>query len=306
MTLLSALDHFPPCRKYLVGISGGCDSMVLLDALRERGFVNLVVCHFNHGLRPREARRDARLVARAAQAAGATFEYGEADTAEHARSQRVSVEMAARDLRFRFFETCAAAHRCQRIFLAHHADDQVETILLNLFRGTGLAGLAGMKPQSRVGRLDVLRPFLALPREIIRAYAKQRRIAFAEDASNSSRDYTRNRIRHDLVPRIKEIFPSATDALLRLAGIVRDEEDYLAAETPVFGETIPVAQLRALPPALRARAVLQWLRARDIRDPGFAETSAVLSLLDTADGPAKINLPAARHVRRSQGKIFVE
>jgi len=306
MNPLSALSNFSQRRKYLVGVSGGCDSMVLLHALRERSFKNLVVCHFNHGLRLREAHHEASLVARAAQAAGATFEYGEADTAVHARLERISIEMAARDLRFRFFQTCAVAHRCQRIFLAHHADDQVETILLNLFRGTGLAGLVGMRAQSRIGRLGILRPFLALPRETIHAYAEQQHIAFAEDASNSSRDYTRNRIRHDLMPHIKAIFPAATVALLRLAGIARDEEDYLAAATPVFEETISVAQLRALPSALRARAVLGWLRARDIRDLGFAETAAVLSLLDIAKGPAKINLPAARHVRRSRGKIFIE
>jgi len=298
------LDGFSLRRKYLVGVSGGCDSMVLLDALRVQGFDRLVVCHFNHGLRPREARQEAQLVARAAR--GVTLEYGEANTAEYARSQRVSVEMAARDLRFRFFETCAAAHRCQRIFLGHHADDQVETMLLNLFRGTGLAGLAGMKPEARVGRLEVLRPFLGLSRESIREYAVQNRVAFAEDASNASRDYTRNRIRHDLMPHIKRIFPAASDALLRLAGIVREEEDFLASETPVFGERISVKELRGLAAALRARAVLRWLRDRGVRDPGFAETVAVLSLLDVENGPAKVNLPAGLHARRSRGEIFID
>lgn len=284
--------------------------MALLHALHDLGFSKLVVCFFDHGLRP--VARELKVVGQAAAAFGYPVEYGEADTRGHAQSMHLSIEAAARDLRFRFFAACASARRCRTLFLAHHSDDQVETVLLNLFRGTGLAGLAGMAPVSTFAAADasgqiltILRPLLEVSRADLAAYVAERNIQFCEDPTNSDAAHTRNRLRHSVIPAITEAAgPSAKAAILRLAGIVREEEAFLASEVPSPAPLLETKTLRALHPALRRRLVLAWLRENRIEEPGFAEVEAVLSLLDLQS--AKVNLPKGRHARRRAGRIFLE
>jgi tRNA(Ile)-lysidine synthase len=284
--------------------------MALLHALHDLGFSELVVCFFDHGLRP--AARELEVVAKAAAALGYPMEYGEADTRIHAQDLRLSIEAAARDLRFRFFADCASARRCRTLFLAHHSDDQVETVLLNLFRGTGLAGLAGMAPVSTFQGddscrepLTIVRPLLEVSRAEIAAYVAERNIPFCEDPTNADAAHTRNRLRHSVLPAITEaVGPPAKAAILRLAGIVREEEAFLASQVPQPTTLLNTKALRALHPALRRRQVLAWLRDHRIEEPGFAEVEAVLSLLNLES--AKVNLPKGRHARRRAGQIFLE
>lgn len=279
--------------------------MALLHALYAIGFTKLVVCHLDHGLRGRSSAADARLVRRTAAKLGVAFELGEADVKNHAAARSISLELAARELRWRFFKSCAGTHRCKRIALAHHADDQVETCLFNFLRGTGAAGLAGMRPASQIGSLIVLRPFLGITRSEIEAFARQNKIPFREDRSNTSRAHTRNRLRHDVIPAIESaIGPTFSAAVLRAAEIFRVENDWMESLVPETGEKLSCKSLRAMPLALQRRSVLQWLRGRGV-EAGFAETELVLSLLET-DGPAKINLPEGRHARRRAGEIFFE
>lgn len=295
----------PKGRKLLVGVSGGRDSIALLHALHECGWKKLVVCHLDHRLRGSESRRDAALVRRTARKLGVAFESARARTKAYAKDRGASVELAARELRHAFFEECAKRHRCRRLVLAHHADDQVETCLFNFLRGSGAAGLAGMRTSSQLGRLEVLRPLLGVTREDIGSWLRSRKLSFADDSSNASLEHSRNRIRHGILPAIRASFgESFRAAILRAAEILRMEDDLLAEQTPVPGKTLRVAHLRALPPALRHRAVLVWLRANAVPDAGFLETRRVLSLL--ADGPAKINLPGKLHARRRSGIIFLE
>ena len=301
----SALESLSPRRRYLVGVSGGVDSMVLLTALKNLGYKHLVVCHFSHGLRPAEAEGEANLVAEAAMRANFAFEHGAGDTGQYAHDEKKSIETAARELRLDFFQTCARTHRCRRIFLAHHADDQVETILNNLFRGTGLAGLGGMRNVSHIGRLDMIRPLLGVSRADIISYAKAENIAFAEDATNAVPAHTRNKIRLHLLPAIEKIFgSSAREAVLRMADIAQCEDSFLSMSTPKPEQIILTKNLRPLHPALRRRALAVWLREAGI-EAGFAEITAVDSLLNV-DNPAKINLPSGLHARRRAGKIFIE
>jgi tRNA(Ile)-lysidine synthase len=279
--------------------------MVLLHALHAIGFTKLVVCHLDHGLRGRSSAADARLVQRTAAKLGVAFELGEADVKSYASVQSISLELAARELRWKFFESCARAHRCKCIAFAHHAGDQVETCLFNFLRGTGAAGLAGMRPTSKIGSLTALRPFLGLTRVEIEAFAKQNKIPFREDRSNTSRAHTRNRLRHDVIPTIESaIGPNFSAAVLRASEIFRVENDWMESLVPETGAKLSCKTLRAMPPALQRRTVLRWLRGRGV-EAGFAETELVLSLLDT-EGPAKINLPEGRHARRRAGEIFFE
>lgn len=280
--------------------------MALLHGLREWGAQNLVVCHLNHGLRGAASRADARLVERTSAKLGYAFELGEADVTSHAATRRISLESAARELRHAFFQSCAQAHRCRMVFLAHHSDDQVETCLFNFLRGSGAAGLSGMKPRATLSGLTMLRPLLATSRAEIALYVHEQKIAFREDESNESRDYTRNRLRHDLIPAIEISFgPTFRSAVLRAAAIFGEEENWMASQVPKPGETLSCQALRDLPLALRRRMVLAWLKTF-LPETGFAETERVLSLLETEKGPAKINLPGNRHARRRAGKIFLE
>jgi tRNA(Ile)-lysidine synthase len=238
---------------------------------------------------------------------GYAFELGEADVRTYAAQEKLSLETAARTLRYAFFQACAKDHRCRRIFLAHHGDDQVETCLFNFLRGSGAAGLGGMRPAAHAHGLQILRPMLGLRRKEIATFVTERSIPYREDRTNANVAHTRNRLRNRVIPEIERAFgPSFNEAILRAAQILREEESWMATLVPEPGDTLCCATLRAMPAALRRRVVLRWLRKANISEPGYAETNLVLSLLDIPNGPAKINLPGNRHARRRSGTIFLE
>jgi tRNA(Ile)-lysidine synthase len=281
--------------------------MALLFGLHFVGYKKLVVCHLNHRLRGVAAEADALVTCAAARKLRLHFELGEADVRAHAKKEKLSLETAARDLRYAFFQSCARDHQCKRIFLAHHGDDQIETCLFNFLRGSGAAGLGGMKPVAHAHGLEILRPMLGIMREEITAFVVERSIPYREDRSNANVSHTRNMLRSQIIPEIKRAFGvSFGAAILRAAEILREEESWMASLVPDVGDILSCASLRNMPIALRRRVVLRWLRHANIEEPGFAETSLVLSLLDVGNGPAKVNLPGGRHARRRAGAIFVE
>jgi tRNA(Ile)-lysidine synthase len=293
-------------KKLLVGVSGGRDSMVLLSALRALGFQKLVICHLDHSLRGKASRADAVFVAKQAGKLGCALESARAATRDFATTSRKSLELAARELRQAFFTECAKRHKCRELLLAHHADDQIETCLFNFLRGSGPAGLGGMRPVSKNGTLTIRRPMLGIHRDDIAAYQKRHRIPFREDASNLEKVHTRNKLRLVVLPAIEKALGSAfRKTIPRAAEIFRAEDDCLSALVPEIGVTLSCKELRALPLAIQRRAVLRWLRERGVFEPGWEETQRVLSLLDTT-GPAKINLPGDMHARRRAGVIFLE
>ncbi len=299
------MEGIPLRRPLLVGVSGGRDSMALLQALRRIGFHNLIVCHLDHGLRGRDSRADARFVRKSA--AGLDFELARARTKEFSRDHGCSIELAARDVRRAFFRECARRRRCRTLVLAHHADDQIETCLFQFFRGSGAAGLAGMRPSSMRDGLRVLRPLLGVRRNQIDAFADEEGIAFREDSTNAEFSATRNRIRHQVIPAIRQAFgESFGSAILRSAEIFRWEEEWAESQVPHPGKDLDCAALRVLPEAIRQRTILRWLRNSAVPEPGFAETRRVAGLLDAANGPAKVSLPGNHQARRRAGKIFLE
>ena len=301
------LTALSPGRKYLVGISGGCDSMALLHLLHTRGFRRLIVCHLNHGLRGREALGDAALVRRTAKMMRLTFEGSREDCAARAKRERKSLELAAREARREFFTQCAGKHGCRTLLLAHHADDQVETVLFNFLRGTGAAGLGGMKPESRADGLKICRPLLGVKRSAILKYVKAAGVSYRDDASNTDPSHTRNRLRHEVIPVLTTVMgESCKDAILRAADILRAEEAWMSSAVPPTGNLLSCKELKAMPLALQRRTVLQWLVEQKVREPGFVETGLVLSLLNDGSGPAKVNLPGDWHARRRAGQVFLE
>jgi len=214
--------------RLIVGVSAGVDSMVLLhllNAYREAFDLSLIVAHVNHGLRPIESEKEAELVQNEAARFGFPFEYGQFNVKEFQKTGGLSPQDAARRIRFHFFHDLLQKHRAQKIALGHHADDQVETVLLRLIRGSGLQGLKGMLP-IREGK--VIRPLLEVWREKIQSFAIEKKIPFLSDSSNLKKDYLRNRIRLALIPLMeREYQANLKEILLRTSNILREENDYL-------------------------------------------------------------------------------
>ena len=290
----------------LIGVSGGRDSVALLHLLAGRGH-RLIVCHLDHALRG-ESRKEARFVERLALGLGCEFVGKRENVATRARRMKCSVETAAREARYAFFAKVALERGVRRLFLAHHADDQVETFLFNLLRGSGAAGLGAMRGTSMRGELEIVRPLLGVWREEIDRYIAQHGLEFCEDASNADTRHTRNRMRHEILPMLAKAFGrEVRGALLRSAEILREEDAFLSAlpELGMAGAAqLSVGKMREMPVAIQRRVLLAWLRARGIAEVGFEEVERVRSLL--AGRVAKVNLPGGKHARRRAGKMFVE
>ena len=307
------IRDFPPSRRYLIGVSGGRDSIALLHHLVDLGYNKLVVCHLNHQLRGRESRRDARFVEKIARNLF-DCEIGSTDVGALAKRSKLSIETAARFARLAFFVEVARRRRCPRIFLAHHADDLVETALLNLFRGAGPAGMAAMRRISihRIGKtqLTILRPLLRVWRNQIDTYIRENGLEFREDATNRMLRASRNKIRHRILPDIEKQFGrDVRKTIWRAAQIWSEEETLLDSLVPretIFSANLAVATLRKLPVALQRRTILRWLRARKISDVNFDVVENIRALVGPGAKLAKVNLPRERHARRRAGKIFVE
>ena len=297
---------------YLIGVSGGRDSVALLHWLINLGYRKLIVCHLNHQLRGRSSDADARFVKNLAGKYELDFEVGAANVRAFAKKKKTSVETTARNARYSFFAKNAKRHGCHTIFLAHHADDLVETFLLNLIRGAGLTGLAAMRDVSirHIGGVDlkIVRPLLSAWRKDIDKYVRECHLKFREDATNKKLAATRNRIRNRIIPYLeKSLGRNVRQNIWRTAMIVAEEEKWLDSEVPDSANAdLSVPRLRALPVALQRRAILKWLRAQNMPDVGFDIIERVRLLADREASFAKVNLPRDRHVRRRAGKIFIE
>ena len=313
--LAVVLRVYPPTARYLIGVSGGRDSVALLHGLLAAGYGRLVVCHLDHGLRGRAARADARFVERMAAKLGLPTETGRVDVPALAASAKLSLETAAREARYHFFSEAARRHRCRTLFLAHHADDQVETFLFNLLRGAGPAGLAAMAAESEwtVGRrtLRIVRPMLSIWRTEIDESLQAHSLKWREDATNADPAHaTRNRLRAEVLPLLeKTMGREVRQALWRTADILGAEETWiaglLAAEGPV-PTPLPLAALADQPVAKQRRIIRAWLTTSGVLGIGYREVEEARALLDKNNGPAKINLPGHWHARRRQGTLFLE
>ena len=301
---------FPADARCLIGVSGGRDSVALLHLLLGAGFGKLVVCHLDHALRA-ESAEDARFVAQLAKRLGLKAVIARENVAARAKRKGQSLETAAREARYAFFARVARVEKCPRLFLAHHADDQVETLLFNLFRGSAAAGLAGMRAltERTVGgvTLQIARPLLGIWREEINAHISQHQLAFREDASNTDPRHMRNRLRHEIIPALERAFGrDIRRSVWRAAEILRDEDDFLASQPALrdLPERLDTTALLGLPVALQRRVIHAWLRARGVNGVGFDEVEGVRGLL--TGRRAKLNLPGGLHARRRARQLFLE
>ena len=208
-----------PGAPVIVGLSGGADSVALLHILTRLGYP-CVAAHCNFHLRNDESDADADFARQTAETLGLPFRRIDFDTADYARQHGVSIEMAARTLRYEWFDTLRRELGAEAIAVAHHRDDNVETVLLNLIRGTGLSGLCGMRPRNG----HIVRPLLSVDRSQIVRWLADRHLPFCTDSSNASDIYRRNFVRLRLLPLMEQLNPSVRDAILRMASHLTDVE----------------------------------------------------------------------------------
>ena len=212
--------------RLILALSGGIDSMVLADVLLKTK-VEFVVAHCNFHLRGEESDGDEQFVRENAEKIGIQCFVKHFDTEQYAAEQGISIEMAARDLRYDWFEELRQQLRYDKIAVAHHADDQAETFFINLLRGAGLRGLKGMQPQNGV----VIRPLLWASREQIHQYAVENQITWREDHTNAETIYLRNKIRNQLLPVFDELHPEARQGLYKSL-------EHLASENELYRELL--------------------------------------------------------------------
>lgn len=192
----------------LVGVSGGRDSVALLDILIKLGY-RCTVAHCNFHLREEESDRDEKFVQQLSFNLNIPYYSVDFDTVNYAKQKNISIEMAARELRYSWFTSLAEKINAQAIAIAHHADDNVETLLMHLVRGTGLKGLTGISPKNGL----IVRPLLCCSRNEINEYIKNNNLSFIEDSTNQSVDFQRNKIRLQVIPLLEEINPSVKKVL---------------------------------------------------------------------------------------------
>ncbi|MDD3431508.1 MAG: tRNA lysidine(34) synthetase TilS [Bacteroidales bacterium] len=218
--------------KVLVGFSGGADSLALLSVLLGLGY-NCVAVHVNFQLRGEEALRDETFVVDFCRKHSIPVYVERVDTVAYAQSKSVSIEMAARELRYDYFHKMLSKTGAARIAVGHHSDDSIETFFINLLRGSGIRGLKGINPR----QAKVIRPLLCVSRQEILSWLKQRNLQYMTDSSNQETLYRRNKIRHQVLPLLESIEPSAVAAILR-------SMQHLAAPASLYEQTIAEAMKR--------------------------------------------------------------
>lgn len=264
----------------IVGVSGGADSVALLDILYRLGY-ECILAHCNFHLRGEESNRDELFVRELLKKYdNIDAEFINFDTLAYAKQNGVSIEMAARDLRYNWFETLRIQYKATHIAVAHHQDDSIETVLLNLIRGTGIRGLTGIPIKNG----DIIRPMLCVNRGEIESYLKDNAIPYVVDSTNNEDIYTRNKIRLNLIPLLESINPSAKQAISRTGEYLKQVENiylsyiHLAKEKLLKENKIHIDELLRLD---EPKAVLFEIMC----EYGF-NSSSVNDIFDSLDGIA--------------------
>ncbi|OWP31388.1 tRNA lysidine(34) synthetase TilS [Prevotella intermedia] len=222
--------------RYIVGLSGGADSVALLLILKELGYC-VEAAHCNFHLRGKESQRDEEYCINLCREQDVKLHLTRFETAEYAERHKVSIEMAARTLRYNYFETLRQDIGADAVCVAHHRDDSVETVLLNLVRGTGLRGLMGIRPRNK----HIIRPLLACSKADIEAYLAAKEQAFVTDSSNLVADVKRNKLRLEVVPTLKEINPSFDDTIMNMSESIGEAQKIINASLKsVFSSIVSV------------------------------------------------------------------
>lgn len=302
-----------PGTPVLVAFSGGPDSRTLLDLLvadaRRAGYA-LYAAHLNHGIRGEEADRDEAFCQQLAASYGIDLFTQRADVPSLAKETGESIETAARNARYAFFSKIMQERAIPILVTAHNADDNLETVLFDLSRGCGLDGLCGIPPVREVVGGVLVRPLLSCTREDILEYCRANALDFVTDSTNTDTQYTRNRIRAELIPALRAINPSVLDSVTRTCKALRDDADLLRCETEEFLATnrhefsLPVRALCEAPKAIASRALM--LLFRELTGGVALEqchVHALLALSERAIPHSALDLPNGRHAIIENGRL---
>ena len=308
-----------PTEHYLLAVSGGSDSMALAAAcvaLQKEGWGRYSVCHVEHGLRGEESLRDMELVQRFCAEHQLPCYVEQVDVRGLAASEHLSIEAAARRLRHKALKETMQLVKANAIVFAHNLDDQAETVLLRLLRGTSLTGLCGIRGEGHMG----LHPFLELRHRQLAQYCELMGVAYCHDSTNDDLAYTRNRVRHELMPYLEQHFNSnVKETLARMAEQLGPEEELLArqaleayAAAKLEGEELgrlafAGAKLLKLPTALRRRVLRQAYYSLAFTELDYERTMAVEKLLINGTGGKLVQLPGdVRVIYKNKQLIFVK
>jgi tRNA(Ile)-lysidine synthase len=300
----------------LVAVSGGPDSTALLHALAQLQTVlgiRLRAAHVHHGIRGKEADLDAAAARALARRLGIPFNLRRVDAPAHARASGLSLETAARELRYAALAAIARRCRADRIATGHTMDDQAETVLLNLLRGAGPRGLAGIPPV----RDRIIRPLLDLRRADVTRYCQANGLVYRVDRSNVDLSHTRNRLRHEIIPALERVQPAIVPQLARLAAIMRAEDEFMSKQAeaafPAVGKAseqqiaLRLDAFAALAPALQRRLVRQAVAKvkGDELDLELERVEAVVRLALSGRTAAVVELPGGLQARRSYHELLI-
>lgn len=319
--LIASYKLLAPGDRVVVGVSGGPDSLLLLHWLkryRPKYKLFLVAAHLNHQLR-KEADQEEEFVRDQCARWEIPCITQKVDVARHARHNGLSIQVAARQCRYAFFQEVATSQGCGKVALAHHADDQVETVLMRLIRGAGLDGLAGIPvKRSLTSTLEVIRPLLALTKDQIEAYCQHYQLNPRLDQSNLKDDYTRNWVRHHLIPKMKALNPNLAVGVQEMTRLMAEDSQFLtelAKERleqlkPIYKEgevRLQVAKLASQPLALQRRMILLLLSyLLDIQRLSKVHIDAVLHIIQSEEGTQVLHLPDRVQIERQYGMLIMK
>ena len=275
----------------ICAVSGGADSVALLFGmylLRENLGITLSAAHFNHHLRGAESDRDEQFVREFCHRYDISLEVGSAQVT----AGKKGLEAAAREARYAFFATLSG-----KIATAHTADDNAETVLMHLVRGTGLRGLGGISPVNG----NIIRPMLTATRQEVLAFLQEYCLTFVEDSSNAGDDFLRNRLRHRVMPLLKEENPQLAENLSHMAMELRGDADALECA----GELPLVTELKAMSAPLRSRAVSRFLKENGVSEPERNHIHGVEALIFSEKPSARANLPGGVTVAREYDRLVI-
>ena len=298
----------------LVALSGGADSVALLSLLAEYARATgapLSVAHVDHMLRGADSDADRTFCEALAAKYGLPFYLRRVDVKQLANEHHRGIEEEARIVRYQFFEEIMKNHGIPLLATAHHADDNAETVLLNLSRGSGLRGMCGIPPIRPLGDGKLIRPLLGASKAEILAYCEENSLSYVIDKTNEDTDFVRNRIRHRVLPELKAVNAGAVESITRLCRTAAREDDFLALCAREFLEKhrtddggIPTAALNEAHPALAARAIMALLTTQGLEIAAI-HVDAILALAQKATPHTSLDVGCSLTARIENGQLYL-
>ena len=294
---------FSPKDKIAVGVSGGADSVALLAVLCELGY-DCIALHCNFHLRGEESMRDEHFVTQWVKTLNIPYRKVDFETEAYASEQKISIEMAARELRYRWFAEQKEELGASCIAIAHHADDVVETFLINLTRGSGIHGLTGIKPKNG----EIVRPLLCVSRKDILQYLKEKGLQHVEDSTNQETIYVRNKFRNTIIPLFESINPSFKESVVQTIANLRNAEEFLEEKTEEsqkkimipMGEEVWHLSIAQLKKEKNPKFLLY-----ELLRPFKFTPATIKNVVNALDGPSGKTFQSADYTLQKDREVFI-